>query len=51
MNPLLRQIRNRRINDLEQRVRILETQIYVLSDQLAQLNAVTMKKQFQRVKS
>jgi hypothetical protein len=40
----------KRERSLEERVRILETQIYVLSDQLAQLNAVTMKKQFQRVK-
>ena len=50
MNSLLRNLRNRRVHDLEQRVRILESQIYVLSEQLAQLNAVTMKKQFQRVK-
>ena len=39
-----------RERSLEERVRILESQIYVLSNQLAQLNAVTMKKQFQRVK-
>ena len=41
--------RNRE-RSLEERVRILESQVYVLSEQLAQLNAVTMKKQFQRVK-